>query len=292
MVSGASRTTLGAATFTRNPRHALPLRTPWRAAPSERGRATVHGRAIGPQAGASALHAGLQPVPAVCARSTRPSSSSARSTPARQPHHTRLPPNVLPLQARCDQIGGRTDRDTRADRQTTAQTLCQGDHIGRDSIMLVREKVPVRPIPVCTSSSTSSAPCRLVTARALPGNRPGHHDPAFAHNRLQEDCRGVIAHGGLERHRRRHTARESRGPATVRTVAAWQADRERKRDPIVRPWKDPLCRDEFRAAGQPGQFDGDLVGLGTGIAEENPGGRVNAKPPDEFFSQFHPGAVA
>ena len=55
-------------------------------------------------------------------------------------------------------------------------------------------------------------------------------------------------------------------------------------EPIVRPWKAPLGGNEFRAAGQPGDLEGDLVGLGAGVAEEHPRG-VGAQQPDERLGQ-------
>jgi len=45
---------------------------------------------------------------------------------------------------------------------TAPEPLRHRDHVGRDAVLLIGEKVPVRPIPVCTSSTMSSAPTCFV----------------------------------------------------------------------------------------------------------------------------------
>ena len=105
---------------------------------------------------------------------------------------------------------------------------------------LVREPVPVRPMPVCTSSSHSSAPA----ASAIRGPRPG--SPAGGTIRRP---RPGSARGRRPRCRRSTAARERVGVAvrdegrrrraaarTAPRLAGWPVSASA---PMVRPWKAP-----------------------------------------------------
>ena len=56
--------------------------------------------------------------------------------------------------------------DAGADRDAAAEALGEGDDVGRRRDSVRRTSAPVRPMPVCTSSSQSSAPLSRVISRA------------------------------------------------------------------------------------------------------------------------------
>ena len=90
--------------------------------------------------------------------------SSTASAAAQQ---TGLPPKVLPWRPGGEQPGRRAEADAGADRQAAAQPLGQRQDVrhARPAAMLANHW-PVRPMPLCTSSITSSAPARSQISRA------------------------------------------------------------------------------------------------------------------------------
>jgi hypothetical protein len=65
--------------------------------------------------------------------------------------------------------------------------------------VLVGEQVPLRPMPVCTSSNTSSALCVAQFAGALQVGQFGRQYAALALDRLQHHGAGLVRDGGFQR---------------------------------------------------------------------------------------------
>ena len=59
------------------------------------------------------------------------------------------------------------------ERQPGGDRLGDGDQVGLDAVVLDREHRPVRPKPVCTSSTTRTIPCRSQIARTPSTNSRG-----------------------------------------------------------------------------------------------------------------------
>ena len=68
--------------------------------------------------------------------------------------------------ARAEQGRRPAGRQAGADREAVAQALGHGDDVGLTPSADVHQPAPVRPIPVCTSSIQSRAPCRSQISRA------------------------------------------------------------------------------------------------------------------------------
>ena len=80
----------------------------------------------------------------------------------------------VPCSPAAEQRRGVRRRRAGADRQAAAEALGEGHDVGHDAARAWwANQAPVRPMPVCTSSRTSSAPCRVAMPRARPrGSRP------------------------------------------------------------------------------------------------------------------------
>ena len=145
-------------------------------------------------------------------------------------------------------------------------------------------QAPVRPMPVCTSSRTSSAPCCAGDLRGPPpGSRPaaGRRRPRPASARARR------------RRSTSPTADRSAGSSpygTKVTPAGQRLERralrrlagqgERAHRAAVEA---ALGGDHRRAAGAPGELERRLVGLGAGVGRRTPGrrarsGRAAARP--------------
>ena len=161
--------------------------------------------------------------------------------------------------------------------------------------------LPVRPMPDCTSSTTSRMPCSSVKlAQPLEELRRRHDVAALALNRLDDDRRHFV---------RRHQVHEqlvldeveALGGAGVRRRARPGSDSSRRygawktpgmNGPKPRRWTGLLAvsasepmraavkpaeeRDDVRPPGRvTRQLDARLDGLGAGVGEERPGAAVD-----------------
>ena len=129
---------------------------------------------------------------------------------------------------------------------------------------------PVRPMPVCTSSTANSAPASDGRRRGggQVAGRGGQH-AALPQHRLEQHHRGLLAHGAGQRvgvpvgH-----VPDAAGQRRERGgLDGWPV---RASAPMVRPWKDALGGDHLGPAGEPADLERRLVGLGAGVAEEDP----------------------
>ena len=147
------------------------------------------------------------------------------------------------------------------------------------------KNVPVRPIPVCTSSRTSRAPCSggdVAGGREVAIGRDD--DTALPHDRLQEHRGGVVADrsdqgiGVAVWHVRDVTGQRCKRRLLGRLTGQGQ----RTHRPAMESF---LGCNQFRPPGEPGQFERQLVGLGAGVAEEHPRLCVAAEQADQRFGQ-------
>jgi hypothetical protein len=172
------------------------------------------------------------------------------------------------VRAGPEQVPGVAEREARADRQAAAETLGQGHDVGLDAIGLVREPVAG---PADAGLHLVQHEQGGVRGADLPGRREvsgwrGHH-AGLALDRLEDHHGGRVGHGDAEgvgvavpdmgdvwrqRPERVHLGRlAGQGQRTHR--AAVEA---------------ALGGDDVAAAGEPGQLEGGLVGLGAGVAEQ------------------------
>ena len=80
---------------------------------------------------------------------------------------TGLPPKVVPCWPGFSRSAARAEGDGGADRQPAAEALGEGDDVGLDALRAwCSNQWPVRPMPVWTSSRTSSVPVAAVISRA------------------------------------------------------------------------------------------------------------------------------
>ena len=125
-------------------------------------------------------------------------------------------------------------------------------------------------MPVCTSSSTSSAP-------ALRGDLPGRRevarrrddDAGLAHDRFEEDRGRVGVDGGGQRGdvAVRHVRHAGRERLERRPLARLAGERQRAHGAAV----ERLLRgDDVGTAGAAGHLERGLVGLGARVAEQHP----------------------
>ncbi|CKR49252.1 Uncharacterised protein [Mycobacterium tuberculosis] len=105
-------------------------------------------------------------LPKTSARRTRPSLASTRSTASAAAAQTGLPPKVLPCRPGVSSsAAGPTARQAPIG-SPPPRPLARVTTSGVMPSCWWAKNAPVRPIPVCTSSSTSSAPRRAVMSRA------------------------------------------------------------------------------------------------------------------------------
>ena len=134
---------------------------------------------------------------------------------------------------------------------------------------------PVRPMPDCTSSSQSRAPCRVATSRAAREVALRRHDDAgLALDRLEQHGRGLVGDGRGERVgvAVRHEGDDAGQRLERRAVGLLGGQRQRAHGAAVEA---ALGRDHVGAAGTAGQLERRLVGLGAGVGEEDlAGGRA------------------
>ena len=130
-------------------------------------------------------------------------------------------------------------------------------------------QAPVRPMPVCTSSSTSSAPRAAVISRAAAQVALGRHDHAgLAEDRLEHDRRGVGVDGGVQRGDVAvgHVRHPGRQRLERRPLGLLAGERQRAHGAAV---EGVLGGHDVRAAGPPGHLERGLVRLGAGVAEQH-----------------------
>ena len=90
--------------------------------------------------------------------------------------------------ARARTAGRAAPKPTQAPmRQPAAEALGERDDVGQDAVAPVANHSPVRPMPVCTSSRTSSAPVASQISRRPRGSPGGADDAALALHRLEHD---------------------------------------------------------------------------------------------------------
>ena len=175
-------------------------------------------------------------------------------------HDTGLPPNVLACAP-----GGHVISSARASATPSgspdAMPLAMAIDVGLDAACArSRTSCPVRPMPDCTSSTTSRMPCSVVSSRSRCRNSVGRDDvAAFALDRLDDDRRHFVgrhqvheqlvldeveALGGAALRRRaradsdssRDTARGTRPASTARSRGAGPpCSRSATATPCVRP---------------------------------------------------------
>ena len=224
-------------------------------------------------------------LPNTSARRTRSSAASTRSTARAAAVHTGLPPNVLPCRPGVSNSAAGPTARHRADRQPPAQPLGQGHHVRRDAVVLVGEK----------RAGAAHSGLHLVEDQqcAVPrGDLAGggqvalgrDDDAALPHDRLQEHRGGVVADGGGQRVRVavRHVRDVAGQRLKRRLLGRLTGQRQRTHRPAVETF---LRGNKFRAAGEPGQFERQLVGLGAGVAEEDPRLLFGAQQRDQLFGQ-------
>ena len=99
-----------------------------------------------------------------------------------------------------EQPAGVADADAGADRQAAAEPLGQRDDVRPIPADWWANQAPVRPIPVCTSSITSSAPRAAVISPRGAQVALGRHDHAgLAEDRLEDDRGRVGVDRGVQR---------------------------------------------------------------------------------------------
>ncbi len=189
------------------------------------------------------------------------------------------------MQARSQQLRGRAGRQARPDRQPSTEPLGHRHHIGCDAVVLMREK----------RSSAAHPGLHLVEdqQRAVPGSDIArrrqiaigrHHDAALPHDRLQENRSGVVTDRGRQRvgvavGHVGDVAGQRRERRLLTRLAGQSQGAHR---PAV---ETTLRRNQFRAAGQPGQLERRLVGLGAGVAEQHPGLGVGTEQTGQRLGQ-------
>ena len=164
MISGgASRMTSGAAALTRKPASRAAVST---ALALRGGQHDAAQQPAAPDVVDQRMAERLDAVAAASCRARRHGppgrrSASTRSTASAAAVQTGLPPKVLPCRPGCQQVGGRTDGQARADRQAAAETLGQRDDVGGDAVVLVGEE------------RAGAARCRSAPRRAPAARRGG-----------------------------------------------------------------------------------------------------------------------
>src|SRR5580693_533959 len=276
---GANRMTSGAAALTRNPAlRAAASVSLARGAASTMPQSNPRPRMWSISGWPSDSMPWRNDLPNNSARRTRSSAASTRSTAS-----------AAAVQTGCQQFGGRSDGQTRPDRQSAAQTLGQCHHVGGDAVVLVREK------------GAGAAHCRLHFVEHQQGAVPRRDiagggkvalgwddDTALPHDRFQEYRGGVVADRGSQRVDVAvgHVRDVARQRLKWRLLGRLTGQRQRAHRPAVETF---LCGDKFRAAGEPGQLERQLVGLGAGVAEKHSGLGVGTQQGDQFFGQRDPG---
>ena len=109
-------------------------------------------------------------------------------------------------------------------------------------------------------------------------------DTALPHDRFEEHRGGVVVDRGGQRVgvAVRHVRDVTRQRLERRLLGRLTGQRQRAHRPAVESF---LCGNQFRAAGEPGQLERQLVGLGAGVAEEHPRLGVRPQQRDQFFGQ-------
>ncbi len=188
------------------------------------------------------------------------------------------------VQAGGEQRGRVACRDAGADRQSGAQSLGQSHDVGRDPVVLVGEK----------RSGAAHSGLHLVEHQqrsVLGGDLTGRHDVAGG-----RDDDAALPHDRLEEHRRRLVV--DRGGQCVDIAERDMGDVAGKRCERLLLGRLAGQREgahraaverafggnEFRPAREPGDLEGHLVGLGTGVAEEH-SRAVDAEETDERLRQ-------
>ena len=198
---GASRMTSGAAALTRNPAsRAAASASLARGAVSTTPHSSPRPRMWSTSGWPSDSMPWRNDLPNTSARRTRSSAASTRSTARAAAVQTGLPPKVLPCRPGVNSsAAGPTARHAPIGSPPPSP-LARVTTSGVMPSCWWAKKAPVRPIPVCTSSSTSRAPCRAVISRAADQVARGRDDDAaLPHDRLQEHRGGVVVDGGGQR---------------------------------------------------------------------------------------------
>ena len=172
---------------------------------------------------------------------------------------------------RCTVVGHHRGRD-RID--AAAESLAGDDHVGLHAVVLVCHTRPVRPRPVCTSSSTSS---RRVAAQLLHAGEIAvarHRDPERRRDRLQQDGRGVVADRGVHRGRGRPTARARSRGGRGRTARGTPRRRPSRRDRCARGTRRAPTRSCRRPVAAYAALIAHLDGLGARWREHDAGEAV------------------
>ena len=270
---GASRMESGCTALTRNPPSCAALATP-----AETGsvRATASSRPA-PRTPAtsgwcSCSTRAAMSLPSAAACSSRPSAAMVRARPARRRRTTGLPPKVVPCWPGLNRSAAAPMPMQAPIGRPPPRPLARVTTSGTMPVCWCGNQVPVRPMPVCTSSSTSSAPA---PARDLPRGL----QETVGRGRSRRPRPGSARRTRRRCHRRqrtparprRRTGRARRRAAAARTASAWPAVPVSDSAPMVRPWNAPSKATILRAAGAPGQLERGLVGLGAGVGEEHPG---------------------
>ena len=135
--------------------------------------------------------------------SSRPSASIVSSTASAAAQATGLPPKVVPWLPGWSRSPASPRPMQAPIGMPAAEALGQGDDVGRRSPatrVWWANQAPVRPMPVCTSSSQSSAPCSRGDLAGGGEVAVGRHDHAgLALDRLEDDRGGLVGDGGRER---------------------------------------------------------------------------------------------
>ena len=207
------------------------------------------------------------------ARSSSPSSRMVSSTASAAAAAIGLPPNVEPCAPAVSRSAASPKASSRAHRQPAAERLGQGDDVGlRAPSAWCMNQEPVRPMPVCTSSRANSAPASAAAAAAdgQVAGRGGQH-AALAQHRLEQHHRGLLGDRAGQRlgvpvGHVPHAAGQRREGGGLRRLAG---ERQRAHRPAV---EGALGGDHLGPAGEPADLERRLVGLGAGVAEEDPPG--------------------
>ena len=141
-------------------------------------------------------------------------------------------------------------------------------------------------MPVCTSSSQSSAPCSVVIrARGREVAVRRHDDAGLALDRLEHDRGGLVGDRGGQRVgvAVRHEGDVAGQRLERLAVGRLGGERERAHGAAVEA---ALGGDDVGAAGAPGELERGLVGLGAGVGEEHLAGPAGAEQREQLLGEL------
>ncbi len=189
------------------------------------------------------------------------------------------------VQAGRQQFGGRPDGQARTDGQPAAQSLGQCHDVRSDAVVLVSEKSTgaAHSGLHLVEHQQSTVPRRDIS-RGSQITLGRDDDTALPHDRFEEHCGGVVIDGGGQRVgvtvRYMRDVTRQRGERCLLGRLTGQSQRAH-----CSAVESTLRGNEFRATGKPGQLERQLVGLGSGVAEEHPRLGVRPQQSDQFFGQ-------